>query len=156
MITVTKLTKAQSDPALREAGVWVDVIIPGSLEPLRLRIRSLSSNRARMWDIARFKKQRAYYAGDSLPPIEVIDQNETDKLAEALVVEWNVSQDDGAPLPCTVENVREVMAQLTDTRRDAMAEAAKHETFRLKQVEELAGNSAGPSMPSSGAGAAAQ
>ena len=156
MITVTSLTKGQSDPGLREAGVWVDLLVPGSAEPLKLRLRSVSSNKARMWDLARYRKQRAYYVGDGLPPIEVIDQNETDKLAEVLVVDWNISQEDGTPLPCTVENVRAVMEQLPDTRRDAMAEAAKHESFRLKQVEELAGNSVGPSTPSSGTGAAAQ
>jgi hypothetical protein len=156
MITVKTLTKAQSDPGLREAGVWAEVIVAGSVEPLKLRLRSLSSNKARMWDLARFRKQRAYYVGDGLPPIEVIDQNEADKLAEALVLEWNISQDDGTPLPCATETVRAVMLQLPDSRRDAMAEAGKHENYRLKQVEELAGNSAGPSMPSSGAGAAAQ
>jgi len=155
MITVGSLTRAQSDPGLREAGIWIELIVPGSAEPLKLRIRSVSSNKARIWDLARYRKQRAYYVGDNLPPIEVIDQNETDKLAEALVVEWNVSQDDGTELPCTVENVRAVMAQLPDTRRDAMAEAAKHESYRLQQVEGLAGNSAGPSMPISGTGAVA-
>lgn len=154
MPTVRSLVKGQSDAGLRESGVWADLVIPGSEEPLRLKLRSVSSNKARMWDLARFRKQRSYYLGDGLPPIAVIDQNETDKLAEALVVDWNVTADDGTPLPCTEDQVRAVIAQLSDTRRDAIAEASRHENYRLKQVEALAGNSAGPSTPSSGTGAA--
>jgi hypothetical protein len=145
MPSLTQLKKGQSDPTLKEEGVWSDLIVPDVAAPLKLRLRSVASNAARMWDIARFKKQRNFYLNDNVPPIEVIDQNDVDKLAEVLVLDWNVTNDDGTPTPCTVDAVRAVMAQLPDTRRDALAEAAKHNNYRQAEVLAIAKNSETPS-----------
>jgi hypothetical protein len=90
-------------------------------------------------------EQRNFYLNDNVPPLEVIDQNDVDKLAEVLVLDWNLTLDDGTPAPCTVDAVRAVMAQLPDTRRDAIAEASKHASYRRAAATLIAKNSETPS-----------
>jgi hypothetical protein len=155
MPRLAHLTAAQSDPTLREEGVWVELPVAGADEPLKLKLRALASTKARAWDLARFRKQRAWYLNDGTPPIAVIDQNEADKLAEVLIVEWNITNDDGTALECTAEKVREVMLALPDTRREALAAAGRQENYRLQTVEALGKNSSRPSKRTSATGAAA-
>ena len=144
MPSLKQLKEGQSDAGLKEEGVWAEILIPGLTDPLRLKLRSVASNAVRMWELARFRKQRNYYLNDNLPPIEVIDQNEVDKLAEVMVTDWNVTGEDG-PEPCTVATVRAAMAQLPDVRRDALAEAARHHNYCRTEVAALAKNSERPS-----------
>lgn len=150
MPSLQQLKQGQSDAAMKEEGVWAELVVPDLAEPLRLLLRSVASNAVRMWEIARFRKQRNYYLNDNLPPIEVIDQNEVDKLAEVVVLDWNITDEDGTKEPCTVASVRAVMAQLPDVRRDALAEAARHTNYRRVEAAALAKNSARPSAPDSG------
>jgi hypothetical protein len=145
MPSLAQLKKGQSDPTLKEEGVWANIIVPDLPTPLKLKLRSVASNAARMWDIKRFREQRNYYLNDNVPPLEVIDQNDVDKLAEVLVLDWNLTLDDGMPAPCTVDVVRAVMAQLPDTRRDAIAEASKHASYRRAEATLIAKNSETPS-----------
>lgn len=145
MPSITQISKGQSDPKLKEAGVWATIIIPDVVDPLMLKLRSAASNAVRMWEIKRYREQRNYYLNDNLPPIEVIDKNEIDKLAEVMVMEWNVTNDDGSPAPCDVEAVRAMMTIWPDVRRDALADAGKHANYRQAEVAVLAKNSAAPS-----------
>lgn len=154
MPSIASLKKAQTDPTLRESGVWAEFSIADDVEPLRLKLRAASSTKVRAWELKRFRAQRSYYLGDRVPPIEVIDQNEVDKMAEAIVVDWNVTEN-GHPVPCTTEQIRIVMTDLPDTRRAALAECAKVEQYRLAGVEGIAKNSEQPSALSSGTGATA-
>lgn len=154
MPKLSTLTAAQSDTALKNEGVWHDIAIPGADEPLRLKMRSTSSAKVRAWDMARVKTQRAYYANDGIPPVAVLDQNEIDRLAEVLVLDWNLTDDTG-PVSCTPKTVREVMAALPDTRREALAAADRLDRYRREQVEAIEGNSSRPSLPTSGTGAVA-
>jgi hypothetical protein len=149
MPSLAQLKKGQSDPTLKEEGVWADLIVPDVPAPLKLKLRSATSNAARLWDIARFKKQRNFYLNDNVPPLEVIDQNDVDKLAEVLVMDWNLTNDDGTPAPCTIDAVRGVMGQLPDTRRDAIAETMKHANYRKAAVGAIAKNSETPSSQDS-------
>lgn len=149
MPTLKHLKKGQSDPTLKESGVWFEFFVPDVAEPLKLRLRSLVSDKVRMWEHARYRAQRRYYLNDTIPPIEVIDQNEIDKLAEVMVTDWNVVDEEGNPVPCDVESVRAAMAELPDTRREAMNEAAKHGSYRQAEVIAIAKNSALPSSLSS-------
>lgn len=144
-----QLKQGQMDPALKEGGVWHPITIPDVDEPLNIKLRSVSSNKARTWEHVRFRAQRRYYEDDKIPPVAVLDQNECDKLAEALVTEWDLLDDDGQPVPCTEENVRSIMSQLPDVRFDALQKAAKKESYRVAQVAAIAGNSAAPSTPTS-------
>lgn len=149
-VNVSRLKAGQSDPKLKEEGVWSDFYVPDTDEPLKLRMRSLFSNVARTWEIKRAKENRRFYENDNIPPIDVIDRDDIDRLAEVLVVEWNVMEDDGVtPFACTTKNVRELMRELVDTRRQALAEAAKTARYRRAEVAALAKNSETPSPVSS-------
>jgi hypothetical protein len=52
MPSLAQLKKGQSDPTLKEEGVWANMIVPDVPAPLKLKLRSVASNAARMWDIA--------------------------------------------------------------------------------------------------------
>jgi hypothetical protein len=145
MPSISQISKGQSDPALKEAGVWATIMVPDVPEPLKLKLRSAASNAVRMWEIKKIREQRNYYLNDNIPPIEVLQQTEIDKLAEVMVVEWNVTNDDGSPAPCDVEAVRAMMTIWPDVRRDAFAEAARHNNYRHAEVTAIAKNSAAPS-----------
>lgn len=158
MPKISSVRKVQSDPGLKEAGVDHTFMMPDDdeghpVEPVVIKARSVASNAARLWEVKTFRDQRQYYENDNIPPIAVIDQNEINKLAEAVVVGWNLTRDDGSPEPCTVESIRAVMAQLPDLRRDLTAAIAKHDRYRLKAVAAIAKNSAAPSSLNSVTGA---
>jgi hypothetical protein len=145
MPSISQISKGQSDAKLKEAGVWATIIVPDVVDPLKLKLRSAASNAVRMWEIKRYREQRNYYLNDNLPPIEVIDQNEIDKLADVMVMDWNVTDDAGAPSPCDADAVRAMMTIWPDVRRDALAEAAKHANYRHAEVAVIAKNSVRPS-----------
>lgn len=149
MPSLKQLKQGQSDPTLKEEGVWVDIIVPDVVEPLKLKLRSVASNAVRMWEIRRYRDQRNYYINDNVPPIEVLDQNDTDKLADVMVTDWNMTNDDGSAVPCTSDIVRQAMAQLPEVRRDALNEAAKHNHYRVQAVEAIVKNSVRPSQQDS-------
>lgn len=144
MPSIAQLKKGQSDPTLKEGGVWFELVVPDVIEPLKLKMRSAASDTVRLWEIRKFREQRNYYLNDNIPPLAVIDQTEADKLAEVVVMEWNVTAEDGTPESCTVEAVRALMLQLSDTRRDALAEIAKHNRFRKTEVIAITKNSERP------------
>lgn len=155
MPKISALKQGQSDPALKENGVWHNITIPDVDEPFRLRLRSSASNAARTWDIKRYREQRNFYVDDKVPPIKVIDQNECDKLADVLLLEWDATDDDGTPVPCTKENILALMAQLPDVRHDAIEASKKKEAYRLAQVAAIVKNSEVPSPQTSVTGAGA-
>jgi hypothetical protein len=149
MPRISQVKEGQSDAALKEAGVWHEFRVPDCPEPVKLKLRSIASNAARLWEIKVYREQRNYYENDGLPPIDVIDQNEINKLAEALVTDWNLTDDADQPLPRTVAMVREVMKDLPDLRTNAISATAKHEKYRLKAVAALEKNSETPSSQDS-------
>lgn len=145
MPSISQISKGQSDPKLKEAGVWAIIIIPDVVESLKLKLRSSASNAARMWEIRKLREQRNFYLNDNIPPIEVIIQTEIDKLADVLVMDWNVTNEDGSPAPCDPEAVRELMAIWPDVRTDALLESSKHNSYRHAEVTAIGKNSERPS-----------
>lgn len=153
MPSISQVTQGQSDPGLKETGVVHTFVVPDCAEPIELRLRSAASNAARIWENKTFREQRQYYEGDNIPPIEIIDQNEINKLADALCVSWNITNDDGSAAPCTPSLIRQCMKLWPDLRRDAIAATLKHDKYRLKQVAAIAKNSETPSSLGSGTAA---
>lgn len=145
MPSISAISKGQSDPKLKEAGVWATIIVPDVDEPVKLKLRSIASNAVRMWAKKRIREHRNYYLNGNNPPVEIEDQDEVDQLADVMVMDWNVTNDDGSPAPCEPEAVRALMTIWPDVRRDALAEAAKHANYRHTEEVALAKNFAAPS-----------
>lgn len=153
MPSIDQVTQGQSDPGLKESGVVHKFVVPDCPDPVELTLRSAASNAARIWENKTFREQRQYYEGDNIPPIEIIDQNEINKLAEALVVAWNITNADGSDAPCTPTLVRRCMKLWPDLRRDAIAATVKHDRYRIKQAAAIVKNSETPSSLHSGTAA---
>ena len=62
-------------------------------------------------------------------------------LAETVVVDWkNVQDREGNDLPCTVENVKQILMDLPELRQVVFDESQNHANFAAEQTEENAGN----------------
>jgi hypothetical protein len=147
--TIDNAKKAQSDPKLKEEGVVHQIAVPGFENTLPFRLRSSSSNVARMWEQKRFREQRHLYLNDSVPPIEVLDKNDADKIAEALLLEWPLVKEDGTPEPLDRDSVRAAMMQLPDLRFDLIQASNRKDAYRLQEVTAIAKNSDAPSPTTS-------
>lgn len=147
--TIENIKKAQSDPQLKEDGVWHQIAVPGFPSTVGFKLRSANSNAARMWDQKRFRDQRHLYLNDNVPPIEVLDRNDADKVAEVLLLDWQIVKEDGDKEPIDVELVRRVMIQLPDVRFDLIEASRRKDAYRAQEVAAIAKNSDAPSLMTS-------
>lgn len=147
--TIENLKKGQSDAQLKEEGVWHQIAVPGFPSTVGFKLRSANSNAARMWDQKRFRDQRHLYINDTMPPIEVLDRNDADKVAEALLIDWEIVMENGEKEPVDAEIVRQVMIQLPDVRFDLIEASKRKDAYRVQEVAAIAKNSAAPSPTTS-------
>lgn len=68
---------------------------------------------------------------------------------ETAVVAWDVSQEDGTPLPCTVDAKRKVAADVRPFALEVMAEVRRRRDDRRAALVAAGKDSAGSSAPSS-------
>lgn len=115
----------KTDAAKEEAGTWMPVA-----EGVEMRIRSQQSETARNVSkrlLSRFKA--AFSVGAALSAAQNTEF-EIAFCAEGLVTDWRGLTDGADTLPCTVENVRNIVTELPHLRRMVVSYSEQLENFR--------------------------
>lgn len=147
---MASLKMFKTDASLEEKGVPV-MIAAG----VTVNIRSATSRKVREWEIARYKKHRALYAGGGGLTVDQMDKDEIDKCAEVLVTGWDglTQDDDVTPIAFSIEAARQVFTEAPAFRRAVVAASVELENFRKTEAEAAAKNSEMPSKQDGGTGA---
>lgn len=134
-----------TDTSAEQDGQWVE--FRGGME---VKVRSDQSDKVRDYTNKLMKKQRqAYIANGGLLPPKMQDTNDLLLCVHAIVADWrNVVGDDKKPLPCTSENLTNVLKKYPRFRQDIITASRTEETFRQDMVEAMSGNSASTSPTS--------
>lgn len=133
----------KTDERLETEGTWVDFG-----DGVRFRILSEHSPKLRGLRKTQQKKYRNYLLAMDVPP-HIEDTMQVEQ-AVAAVAGWDgVTDEAGKALPYTAENVRKVLTDLRDLRRDVLFASGTAETFKPSEVVEAMGKtSPPPSEPS--------
>jgi hypothetical protein len=133
-----------TEKSMEEAGAWVDFG-----DGIRVRVRSDQSMQVRNLRNKLMLKFRHALMRSGMPP--AIEDQVNIELCTAVVVAWDgITDENEQPIPYSVENVRKVVTDLWELRRDILLASSMSETFRKQQVEDMVGNSDAPSQPASG------
>jgi hypothetical protein len=125
-----------TDPALEQDGVWLELG-----EGARIRVARFNNHRHRALRERLLRPHRALLlAGRDLDP-------ETDKqiavacLARTILLDWQgVVDDDGLPVPFSVESAEALLTELADFRELVAGHAMRVENFRNAETATLAKN----------------
>lgn len=115
------LTRYKTDTALENQGTWIE-----GPEGSRFLIRSADSKQYRR---ALLQAARKESATKLRKDPEAQRRLTVDAMAEAIILDWQGVEQDGQPLPCTVEN-RKALLEITELRELIATEAQDTANFR--------------------------
>lgn len=102
---ITKLNMA----ARGNAGAWVEIKAPdGSPTDIRIHIRGARSDAVRQV-VERHQQAMAEAVRSKRPDFEALEKARDSELATAAVIDWAGIEEDGQPMPCTPEKVRQLL-----------------------------------------------
>lgn len=100
------LSKIKSAGARINAGAWVRNIPVAGFDGVALKVRGANTAAAR---VLRDKLVRDLPKGREAEPAD-LDRLNDRVITDVLLVGWTLTDDDGAPLDCTADKVRELLA----------------------------------------------
>lgn len=136
-MTVSKklLNRYSTDVNLEENGVWVDFG-----DGIRIRVRRIRSKKSLE---VRKELERPYTSDIRKGPLpeSTMETLLLQQMAHALVVDWEgIVDDNEQPIPCTPDNITEVMAVLTDLRDEVLQVSISADSYRTRLDEEALTN----------------
>lgn len=134
-----KLQAIMMDPSAAKDGAWCNYMAD-------MEFRILRSNGPKMMECMH-RLMEPHYA-NGVKNFEDLDEAEKERievrsLAEAVLVDWRgVEDDDGTPIPYSVEKAEEIlrMPEAVALREWIGFQSLNFDTFRTKAVKEAAGN----------------
>lgn len=142
-----KLSRMKVDTAAEAAGVWkefgADLAEPGE-SVIRVLIARLGRPEFKEWMQAQAIPHRQVLNAGGEEAERIMEDILKRAIAKFVVLDWeNVEDDDGAPIPCTEENVYAIISDLAchDFYTWIQSVSGAAATYRAKQAEEDAGNS---------------
>lgn len=117
----------------------------GSWQDLRSggKVKVRYENSTRVQDDARRldKKYRAIMMTEGGLPAETQAERDTELCATSILVDWaDITDENGALIPFSIENARRVLTDLPEMRRDVVYAARVSENFRAQEQAQIAGN----------------
>lgn len=123
-----------TDRKAEEEGVWINLG-----DGARIKVARSSNKRYRELIRRLLKPHRAAMRSDNLPD-ETMEAIVIEATAEALLLDWQGIEFDGALLPYSVENAKKVLAALPDFRDAVATYAGEMATFRAQAEQAELGN----------------
>ena len=124
-----------TDRQAEQDGVWVALG-----EGARVKVARFNNPRHRaVLDRLRRPYRSLLMAGRDLPD-DVAEQMTVEAAVEALLLDWDGIDDNGAPLPFSKDNARRLLTELPDFRDAVAFLSMQAETFRREALEQAAKN----------------
>lgn len=129
------ISKFQTNKAMEEEGVWVDVDGNGT----RIKVARINNARYKKYFQKITKPYKRQIRTGTLSE-DLAEKLLVDALANTILLDWKGFTKDGQDYPYSVDNARAFLAESADFR-DFVSDAANEmETFRAAEVEEARGN----------------
>ena len=130
---------AETDTIAEEDGRWFnDVLGPGS--GVNVKLRRMTSKKSQAV-LRRLQTEFRKFAKGGKLPDEITDKVIIAQLSEAVIVDWSgVIGKDGVAVPCTVENVTEIMTALPAFRLIVLQISIELDAFRIEATEDVVKN----------------
>lgn len=131
---MVRLSALETDKTRENEGVWTT--LPNGV---RLKVGRSGSERWKE-EYAKIHREgtRGYRQGKV--PDELLEKVVMEAMARTILLGWeNIEDDDGQPIPYSLENARKLLA-VREIRDDVTALSQENELFRAVQIEDITGN----------------